>query len=84
MPRLQGGSGIIMNVHTGEVIAMTSYPEYDSQIMTDKTDKTAINSFLNDPQNPFLDRAINGLYAPGSTVKPYVAMGALNENMIDP
>ena len=80
----QGGSGIIMNVHTGEVIAITSYPEYDSQIMTDKTDKTAINSFLNNPQNPFLDRAISGLYAPGSTVKPYVAMGALNEGVIDP
>jgi len=80
----QGGSGIIMNVHTGEVVAMTSYPEYDSQIMTDKTDTSAIHSFLNDPQNPFLDRAINGLYAPGSTVKPYVAMGALNENVIDP
>jgi len=80
----QGGSGIIMNVHTGEVIAITSYPEYDSQIMTDKMDKTAINSFLNNPQNPFLDRAISGLYAPGSTVKPYVAMGALNEGVIDP
>jgi penicillin-binding protein 2 len=79
-----GGSGIIMNVHTGEVIAMSSYPEYDSQIMTDKTDTSAIKSFLADPQNPFLDRAINGLYAPGSTVKPYVAMGALNENIIDP
>lgn len=73
-----------MDIHTGEVIAMTSYPEYDSQIMTDKTDTSAIDSFLNDPQNPFLNRAIDGLYAPGSTVKPYVAMGVLNENIIDP
>jgi len=80
----QGGSGIIMNVRTGEVIAIASYPEYDSQIMTDKTDTAAIDSFLNDPHNPFLDRAVSGLYAPGSTVKPYVAMGALNENVIDP
>ena len=79
-----GGSGIIMNVHTGEVVALSSYPEYDSQIMTDKTDKAAINSFLNDSQNPFLDRALNGLYAPGSTVKTFVAMGALNEGVIDP
>jgi penicillin-binding protein 2 len=79
-----GGSGVIINIHTGEVIAMSSYPEYDSQIMADKTNTAAIKSFLADPQNPFLDRAINGLYAPGSTVKPYVAMGALNENIIDP
>ncbi|MDE2188637.1 MAG: hypothetical protein KGJ35_02835 [Patescibacteria group bacterium] len=79
-----GGSGIIIDVHTGEVIAITSYPEYNSQIMTDKTNSAAIKSFLSNPQNPFLDRAINGLYAPGSTVKPYVAMGALNEGIIDP
>jgi penicillin-binding protein 2 len=80
----QGGSGIIMNIHTGEVVAMTSYPEYDSQVMTDKTDTATIDSYFSDPQNPFLNRVMNGLYAPGSTVKPYVALGALNENIIDP
>jgi penicillin-binding protein 2 len=79
-----GGAGIIMNVHTGEVIAMTSYPEFSSQIMSDKIDQTAIKNFLTDPNQPFLDRVTDGLYTPGSIVKPYIAMGALTEHIIDP
>ncbi len=79
-----GGAGIIMDVRTGEVIAMTSYPEYSPQIMSDKTDQAAVKAALKDPSLPFLDRAMDGLYTPGSIVKPYEAMGVLNENIIDP
>ncbi len=81
----QGGAGVIMDVDTGEVLAMASYPEYSPQVMSDKTDKASINTFLNDKAGrPFLDRVIGGLYTPGSIVKPYMAMGALTENIIDP
>jgi len=79
-----GGAGIIMDVHTGEIIAMTSYPEYSSQVMSDKDDQAAIKAALANPYQPFLDRAVDGLYTPGSIVKPYVSMGVLNENVIDP
>ncbi|HEU5114289.1 MAG TPA: penicillin-binding transpeptidase domain-containing protein [Candidatus Paceibacterota bacterium] len=79
-----GGAGVIMDVHTGEVIALTSYPEYSSQIMSDGSDSKAISGFLNDSRKPFLDRIISGLYTPGSIVKPYVAIGALEEKVIDP
>ena len=79
-----GGAGVIMDVRTGEILAMTSYPEYSPQVMSDKTDTAAVNAELNDPQLPFLDRAIDGLYTPGSIVKPYVGMGVLNEHIIDP
>ena len=80
-----GGAGVIMDVRTGEILAMTSYPEYSSQAMSDKTDKAIINSYINDiAGRPFLDRITDGLYTPGSIVKPYMAMGALTENVIDP
>jgi penicillin-binding protein 2 len=79
-----GGAGIIMDVHTGEVLAMTSYPEYSPQEMSDKTDASAIEGFLNDPNQPFLDRVTDGLYTPGSIVKPYIAMAALTEHTMDP
>ncbi|MDE2037922.1 MAG: hypothetical protein KGI69_01700 [Patescibacteria group bacterium] len=79
-----GGSGIIMDVHTGEIIALTSYPEYSPQVMSDKTDAAAVKAELNDPNLPFLDRAVDGLYTPGSIVKPYVAMGGLTDGVIDP
>ncbi len=73
-----------MDINTGEVIAETSYPEYDSEIMSDKTDTKTIRSYLADKNRPFLDRVSAGLYTPGSIIKPYVALGALNENIISP
>ena len=79
-----GGAGVIMDVHTGEVIAMTSYPEFSSQVMSDRTDTAAVKASLNDPALPFLDRAADGLYTPGSIVKPYLALGALTEGTMDP
>ena len=79
-----GGAGIIMDVNTGEVLSMTSYPEFSPQVMSDKTDKAAVKAELNDQNLPFLDRAVGGLYTPGSIIKPYEAMGVLNEHIIDP
>lgn len=77
-----GGAGIIMDVRTGEIIALTSYPEYSSQVMSDRKDAEAVRALLNDKNLPFLNRAVDGLYTPGSVVKPFVALGALNEGII--
>jgi len=79
-----GGAGIIMDVNNGEVLAMTSYPEYNSQVLTDGKDIKTIQNYFNDKNKPSLDRVIDGLYTPGSTVKPFMAFAALNENIIDP
>jgi penicillin-binding protein 2 len=79
-----GGAGVIMDVHNGEILALTSFPEYDSNVMSDGSDTKAIESALTNKNNPFLNRAVSGLYIPGSIVKPYIAIGALEENIIDP
>ncbi|MES2216381.1 MAG: penicillin-binding transpeptidase domain-containing protein [Patescibacteria group bacterium] len=79
-----GGAGVIMDVTNGEIIALTSYPEYSSQVMSDRDDTAKIKALLTDKRQPFLNRATDGLYTPGSIVKPYVALGALNEHIIDP
>lgn len=79
-----GGTGIIMDIKSGEIIAMTSYPEYNSQIMSDGSDKEKIKTFVNNSNKPFLNRATIGLYTPGSIVKPFIAIGALNEKIITP
>ena len=79
-----GGSGVILDVKTGEVLAIVSYPEYDSNIMTNRTDKKEIQAFLSSTSNPFLNRAVSGLYTPGSIFKPIMALAALNEKVIDP
>jgi len=77
-----GGAGVIMDVNTGEIIALTSYPEYSSQIMTDGDNKKVINNYLKDTNNPFIDRVVDGLYTPGSIVKPFMAVAALCEKVI--
>jgi len=79
-----GGAGVIMDVNTGEIISLTSYPEYDSQILADGNNRNVINNFLTNKNNPFLDRVIDGLYTPGSIVKPFMSIAALTENIIDP
>ena len=79
-----GGAGVIMNVNNGEVLAMVNYPEYDSNVLTRGADTEAIASYAVDERKPYLDRVVTGLYTPGSTMKLFVALGALGENVIDP
>ncbi len=77
-----GGAGVVMDVHTGELLALTSYPEYSSQALTDG-DASVIDALNKNPQQPFLNRAVVGLYSPGSIVKPIIAIGALTSGVID-
>lgn len=79
-----GGAGIIMNAENGELITSTSFPEYNSEILSLGKDTSKINSYLTDKRKVFLDRDISGLYTPGSIVKPFFALGALAEGVIDP
>ncbi len=79
-----GGAGVIMDIENGEVLVSTSFPEYDSQVLTDGKDKEKIKGYLTDKRKVFLDRTISGLYTPGSIVKPFFAFGALAEGIIDP
>ena len=80
----RGGSGILLDINNGEIITSTSFPEYNSEILSLGQDKKIINNYLTDKRNFFLNRNISGLYTPGSIIKPILAMAALNENLIDP
>ncbi len=80
-----GGAGGIMDVTTGELIALVSYPEYSSQVLANATNTVRIRQYEQDTLGtPYLNRFTNGLYTPGSIVKPYVALAALNEKIISP
>lgn len=78
----KGGAGVIMDIHTGELLALTSYPEYSSQALTNG-DTQAIKDLNSNKQQPFLNRAVDGLYSPGSIVKPVMSIAALTEGVID-
>ncbi len=80
----RSGAGAIMDVHTGEIIALTSFPTYDPEVMADGYDTETIELYNSDDRLPFLNKVISGAYTPGSIVKPFLAYGALAEKIIDP
>lgn len=79
-----GGAGVLMDIKTGEILAMTSYPEYNSSILSLGKDSKTINGYFSDKRKVFLNRPLSGLYAPGSIVKPFLGYGALAEGVITP
>lgn len=80
----RSGAAAIMDVRTGEILAMTSYPSYDPEVMADGDDVALIEEYNKDERFPFLNKVLAGLYAPGSIVKPFMAYAALQEEIIDP
>ena len=78
------GAGAIIDVHTGEIIAMASYPAFDPNVIVKGEDANLIESYSKDDKLPFLDKIISGLYTPGSIVKPFLAFAALRDHTIDP
>lgn len=82
--RFIAGAGVIMDVHTGAVRALVSYPSYDANVMASGGPADIIASYASDKGHPFIDHAIQGIYAPGSIVKPFVAAGALTDGIITP
>ncbi len=78
----RSGAAAIMNVHTGEILALTSFPSFDPEVMADGDDVALINEYNNDDRLPFLNKVVGGAYTPGSIVKPFVAYAALEEGVI--
>lgn len=79
----KGGASVIMDVHTGELLALTSVPEYDNNAFTEGDAETIVRT-TRDARAPLLNHAIAGLYVPGSIVKPIFAVAALTEGVITP
>ena len=81
--KYQGGAAVIMDVRTGELLALTSFPEYDNRAFNEGNGPV-VRATLSDPLTPMLDRATGGQYAPGSIMKLIFAAAALNEKLISP
>lgn len=80
----RSGAAAVMDVHTGEIIALANFPSFDPEILAKGSDAAAIKALNEDERLPFLNRIMTGLYTPGSVVKPFVAYAALAEGIIDP
>lgn len=78
------GSLIAIEPQTGEILSFVSMPTFDPNLFVDGIDQTNYDRLLYDPNRPFINRAINGQYAPGSTIKQFIALGAIENNYISP
>lgn len=74
--------GVAIDVKTGGILASVSFPHYDNNAFANGIKADEYDRLTNDPDRPLIDRAIDGLFAPGSTIKPFVAAAALQEKTI--
>jgi penicillin-binding protein 2 len=78
------GAVIVTKVATGEVIALESSPGFDANKFLNSNDKLSFNEYLQNSSKPFINRAIQGQYAPGSLFKIVTAISALEDGKVDP
>jgi penicillin-binding protein 2 len=77
------GAAVAIDVRTGDVLAMTSFPTYDPNVFSSRIDRDTWRALTEDEWKPLRNRAIQNHYPPGSTHKAIMAAAALQERVID-
>ena len=78
------GAAVVLNVKTGEAIAMASYPDYDPSAFVNGIDTNTWNYYINGDTKPLENKAISAMYSPGSTYKMVTALAGLETGTITP
>ena len=78
------GSVVVLKPHTGEILALVSYPWFDPNLFYQEGGGDAFNQLSLDPRYPLLNRTIQSKYAPASTFKVLLMTALLEEEAIDP
>ncbi len=79
----QAGSICVMDIYTGELIAMHSSPSFDPNLFVFGISQDDWQIIRNDPMKPLVNKTLQGNYSPGSTIKPIVALSALENGIIN-
>ena len=79
----KAGSICVMDIFTGEVIAMHSSPSFNPNLFVFGISQDNWQIIRNDPMKPLLNKTLQGRYSPGSTLKPIVALSALENGIIN-
>ena len=80
----KAGSICVMDIFTGEIIAMQSSPSFDPNLFLFGINNDDWQLIRNNPMKPLINKSISGNYSPGSTIKPIVALSALENKIINP
>ncbi len=78
----ESGAAVLMDVNSGEILAFVSTPSYDSNDFAQGVGGDFFRTLLNDEKSPLMNKAVAGLYSPGSTFKMVVALAALEAGII--
>jgi len=76
------GSISVMDIYTGEIIAMHSSPSFDPNLFLFGISQDDWQLIRNNPLKPLVNKTLSGLYSPGSTIKPIVALSALENDVV--
>ena len=79
----KAGSICVMDIYTGEIIAMHSSPTFDPNLFVFGISQDDWQIIRNDPMKPLVNKTLQGRYSPGSTIKPIVALSALENGIIN-
>ncbi len=82
--RTQRGSVVAIDPSNGDVIAFVSTPAFDPNLFARGLSRAQYLALTNDPERPMYDRAIRGVYPPGSTIKPLMGLAALQYGVVTP
>ena len=77
------GSISVMDIYTGEIVAMQSSPSFDPNLFLFGINQDDWQLIRNNPLKPLVNKTLSGLYSPGSTIKPIVALSALENGIIN-
>ena len=80
----KSGSISVMDIYTGEIVALHSSPSFDPNLFIHGISNKDWKLIRENPLKPLLNKTISGLYSPGSTIKPIVALSALENDVISP
>ena len=78
----KAGSISVMDIYTGEIVAMHSSPSFNPNLFLFGISRDEWQLIRNNPLKPLVNKTLSGLYSPGSTIKPIVALSALENNVI--
>ncbi len=80
----ESGSAVVIDVHSGEILALASMPSYDPNLFTAGISEKQWRELISHPRFPLSNKSVTGQYSPGSTFKMIVALAALESGEVSP
>jgi penicillin-binding protein 2 len=79
----RSASCVVMDVHNGAILALVSYPGYDTNIFTKRIEGDVLKALYENPYKPMINKVVSGLYAPGSAFKMITGLAGLKKGVIN-